>query len=119
MGIDPGRRPRESLEHGYWVIKTASHFEKKGYEVAREHPIKGNGAIDVLAERPGRRIAVEIETGKSDIKANLAKTIGAGFDQVVLVAVSPAAVSACQRAADEIAPDHSAPVELLTWLDIS
>ena len=117
--IDPGPRPRESLEHRYWVGKAGKHFEKKGYDITREHPIKGNGAVDLLAERPGERVVVEVETGKSDIKANLAKIKDADFDRVVLLATSPAAVSACQSAIDSV--DNTAPsaVELLTWLDIS
>ena len=121
VNIDPGPKPRESLEHRYWINKTAEHFEKKGYEITREHPIKGNGAIDILAEKPGHRIAIEIETGKSDIKANLTKVKDADFDRVILIATSPAAVTACQKAIknlpDEYSHNHS--VELQTWLDIA
>ena len=119
IGIDPGPRPRESLEHRYWIGKAAEHFEKKGYEVTREHPIKGNGAVDILAERPGERVVIEVETGKSDIKANLAKIEDADFDRVVLLATSPAAVSACQSAIDAMENIDPATAELLTWLDIS
>jgi energy-coupling factor transporter ATP-binding protein EcfA2 len=119
VGIDPGPRSRESLEHRFWVDQAAAHFEKKGYEVTREHPIKGNGAVDILAVRPGRRVAVEVETGRSDIRANLAKMEQADFDCVVLLATSPEAVTLCQK---EIAGhEHGGPysVDLMTWLDIS
>ena len=119
QGIDPGARPKESLEHRFWVMKTAVHFEKRGYEVRREHPIKGNGAIDMLAEKPGERVAVEVETGKSDIKANVANALGADFDRVILVATSPSAVTACQKAIEGIERADLPPVELLTWLDVS
>ena len=98
--VDPGPKPRESLEHMFWLRKAAGHFERKGYDVSCEHPVKGNGAIDVLAEKPGERIAIEVETGKSNIKTNLKKVTDAGFDKIVLVATSPGAVTACQRAAD-------------------
>ena len=117
--IDPGLRPRESLEHKFWVNRTAKHFEKKGYEVKCEHPVKGNGAIDILATRPGEHVAVEVETGKSNIKENLNKIKDAGFDRIVLVATSPAAVSACQKVADSTESCQSLAVELITWLDIS
>ena len=119
VGIDPGRRARESLEHRYWVNKAKGHFERKGLEVTKEYPIKGNGAIDLLAERPGERIAIEVETGKSDIKTNLNKIRDAAFDRVVLIATSPAAVSACKNAKDSISEGTSPIAELLTWLDIS
>jgi len=118
-GIYPEPRARESLEHSFWVNRAARYFEKKSYDVACEHPVKGNGAIDILAQRPGERIAVEVETGKSNVKTNLNKVRNAGFDQIVLVATSPAAVSACQKAIDSVERDGSFRIEQLTWLDIS
>ncbi|MDI6451618.1 ATP-binding protein [Anaerobaca lacustris] len=114
--INPGARSRASLEHRYWTRQAYAYFENEGYQVTAEHHIDGNGAVDLLAERPGERIAVEVETGKSDIKANLAKVRDAGFDRIVLVATSPAAVGTCQKAlADAGLP---IPVELMTWLDL-
>lgn len=119
LGIDPGDVPRASLEHRYWVMRAAGHFESQGYDVAQEQHIPGDGAVDLLAERPGERVAIEVETGKSDIKANLAKLRNAGFDRAVFVATSPAAVSACQRAVQDAAAEREPTVELLTWLDVS
>ena len=87
--------------------------------MTHEHVIKDNGAIDLLAERPGERTAVEVETGKSDVKANLTKIRKANFDRVVLVATSPSAVTVCQRAIDAAERDKRPRVELLTWLDVS
>ena len=55
--IEIKAKPCESLEHRYWVRQTAKYFEKRGYDVKHEHPVKGNGAIDILAQRGGRRIA--------------------------------------------------------------
>lgn len=117
LGIDPGPKPRESVEHMFWVDKTAKQFEREGYEVRREHPVKGNGAVDILATRPGETVVVEIETGKSDTKENLTKIAHAGFDRIVLVATSPAASAACQKAMADV--EGGPPVQLLTWLDIS
>jgi len=119
LGIDPGARRRVSLEHSYWVMKVEELFETKGYGVAREYAVKGNGTVDLLAERPGECVAVEIETGKSDIKENLVKLRGKGFDRVIVVATSPSAVSACQRIIGNVSPDSRPPVELMTWLDVS
>jgi hypothetical protein len=117
--IDPGPRPVESLEHRFWVGRAAAHFERKGYQVVREYPVKGNGAIDILAHKPGEKVAVEVETGKSNIKENIRKIKGTGFDRVVLVATSPAGVSACQKAVDATERGQVPAVELITWLDIS
>jgi Holliday junction resolvase-like predicted endonuclease len=117
--IEIGTRARESLEHRYWVRQTAKYFERQGYDVTHEHPVKGNGAIDILAQRHGERTAVEVETGKSSIAVNLAKTKNAGFDRIVFVATSATAASACQKAIEAMDPGKPAAVDLLTWLDVS
>ncbi|MHC4478864.1 MAG: PDDEXK family nuclease [Planctomycetota bacterium] len=103
----------------FWVNRASKYFERKGYEVKCEHPVKGNGAIDVLAEKPGEQVAIEVETGKSNIKENLNKIAGAGFDRIVLLATSPAATAACQKAVDSTNTGQSPAVELINWLDIS
>jgi hypothetical protein len=118
-GIKIGPRPRESLEHSFWVNRAAKYFQAKGHEISHEHPVKGNGAIDLLAEKSGQRIAIEVETGKSNIKANLAKIRNADFDRIVLVATSPAVVTACQKAVDSTERNQSPQVEQFTWFDLS
>ena len=118
-GIDPGPRSRESLEHSFWVSRAAKYFEKKGYEVSYEHPVKGNGAIDILAKRGGHQVAIEVETGKSDIKANLNKITGDDFDRIILVPTSPAAVTACQKVINSTERNKTPQIEQLTWFDIS
>jgi energy-coupling factor transporter ATP-binding protein EcfA2 len=118
-GVDPGPVPRESLEHRYWIKKTHEYFEKQGYQVTREHMIRGNGAVDLLAEKPSERVAIEVETGKSDIAENLSKIRKAGFDRLVVIATSPAAVTACTRMVESTRNVDLQPVEVLTWLDIS
>jgi hypothetical protein len=120
LGIDPGPVPRSSLEHRYWISRAGTFFEDRGYEVTLEHHVPGDGAVDLLAERHGERVAVEVETGKSDISANLAKLKGRGFDRIVLVATSPAASALCGQAIairDRTSLEPS--IEYLTWLDLS
>jgi hypothetical protein len=117
-GIDPGPRPRASPEHSFWVHRTVRFFESRGYSVSCEHPVQGNGAIDILAEGHGERVAIEVETGKSDVKNNLDKIRNAGFDRIILVATAPEAVGTCQKAIDSNRKGK-APIESLTWLDIS
>ena len=116
--IDPGPQHRPSLEHRYWVRQASRHYEKKGFEIKCEYPVKGNGAVDILAAKGGRKIVIEIETGKSNIKANIEKIEGAGFDKIILIATNPAAIGKCQRAIDSTEHNDTA-VELLSWLDIS
>ena len=86
--------------------------------MAVEHAIKGNGTVDLVARKPGQSVAIEIETGKSDIKANLEKVRKADFDRVVLVATSPTASVACAKVVEDMG-EGTTLVELLTWLDVS
>jgi hypothetical protein len=111
--------PRESLEHSFWVHRAAEHLRKQGYETSLEHRVKDNGFIDILAEKGGRKTAVEIETGKSDIDRNLSKIRHADFSEIILVAVRPQAVSACHKAVSRLEPASKIPVRIITWLDIS
>ena len=119
IGIDVRSPPRTSLEHQFWVRRSAEHFERKGFDVSHECSIRDNGIVDLVAQRPGERIAIEVETGKSDIQGNVEKLLGKDFDRIVLIATSPTAISACQRVVDGVDPDTQPLVELLTWLDVS
>jgi hypothetical protein len=118
-GIEPGSKSRESLEHRYWVFKVTQYFRRKGYEVSKEHPIKNNGVIDLLASRPGEQMAIEVETGKSNVKNNLKNILKAGFNGTILVATSAEAIKPCQKAIDSMKESDSPKIELLSWLDIS
>lgn len=44
--------------------------------------------IDIVAKKNGKKIAIEIETGKSDALGNVQKSAEAGFDEVLSVASS-------------------------------
>ena len=75
-------------EHRYWVRVIAKHLRTQGYEVTEEAPVGDGKTIDLVAAREGKRIAFEIETGKSDVVANVHKCLDAGMEEVVVVAVS-------------------------------
>jgi hypothetical protein len=119
LGLDSGPVPRASLEHRYWVQRVTELFESQGYDVSHEHQVPGDGAVDLLAQRPGEQIAIEVETGKSDVAGNLAKLKKAHFDRIILVATSAAAASTCQSAIGEADQNDTPPIQLLTWLDFS
>ena len=103
----------------YALKKASEHFERKGYEATKEHPIKGNGAVDLVAERSGEKVAIEVETGKSDIDENLSKLKHGDFNRAVLLATCPSAVTACTRAVGNRPTNARPDTEVLTWLDIS
>jgi hypothetical protein len=75
-------------EHIYWVNRIIEHLHTQGYEIAKEVPIGGGRTVDIVARQNGRCIACEIETGKSDVAANVQKCLEAGFSKIVVVATS-------------------------------
>jgi hypothetical protein len=74
-----------SLEHEYYKYIIAENYRKKGYKVEEEVPIGGRKAVDLVAVKDGKRIAIEIETGKSDAEGNVKKCEQSGFNKVVSV----------------------------------
>jgi hypothetical protein len=79
-------RDTNGIEHRFWKHKIANYYRKKGYEVHIEEPVNGN--VDVLVINGDKKIAVEVETGKSDVIRNIEKCLKAGIDEIVIVAVT-------------------------------
>jgi DNA-binding MarR family transcriptional regulator len=76
-----------SWEHEYWKFRVGEYYRKRGYKVTFECKIGEGKSVDLVAEKDGKRIALEIETGKSDTIYNIRKDLEAGFDDVVVVAI--------------------------------
>jgi len=88
MGIDVNASHRRGgLEHEYWKDRVTEHFRKKGYRVTEEYPVGGGQAVDLVAVNDKERIAIEIETGKSDAVHNIQRALKAGFVRIVCVAL--------------------------------
>jgi hypothetical protein len=84
---------KESKRHGgiiheYWKHKYAEKYREIGYEVAIEYPVGNGKSVDVVAEKEGEKIAIEIETGRSNIVNNLMKCINAKFSKIIVVALN-------------------------------
>lgn len=89
---------RASPEHEYWKEQAAQHLARQGYAVTKELPLPLGGSIDVAAVKDGRRVAVEVETGKSDPVGNIWKAVDAGFEEVVSLSTNSATAEATERA---------------------
>ena len=76
-----------SFEHEYWKYKIAGIYRKNGYKVILEYSIGDGKKVDIVAEKDGKRKAIEIETGKSDYVYNIKKDLQAGLDKVILIAL--------------------------------
>ena len=96
LGLD-GRNPEcASLVHEYWKRLYAQRFKEQGYRVRLEAPRK-SGNVDVLALKDGKSIAIEIETGKSDIVRNVKQNLLSGFDKVLVVATDEKALGKVEQ----------------------
>jgi DNA-binding MarR family transcriptional regulator len=76
-----------SWDHEYWKYRIGTHFKKKGYTVTYEYKIGKGKSVDVMAEKDGRQIAIEIETGKSDYVYNVKKNLDYGFEEIIVAAL--------------------------------
>ena len=56
-----------------------------------------SGHLDVVAKNESERIAIEIETGKSDFVRNVKQDLLAGYDKVLVVATGKKAFAKVER----------------------
>ena len=95
MGVEvPDGSRWGGLEHEYWKDRIAHHLESLGFTVKVEEPV--NGFTDVVAELGGVAMAVEVETGRSDWKGNLAKNRKKGFPHIIIAATNEEALKRMQ-----------------------
>lgn len=97
LGITSGGGPHEGVAHAYWKHVCAERFKEEGWRVEIEAKRIG-GYVDVLAMRDGERIGIEIETGKSDIVANVRNCLRSRFDRVIVVATDARAMKTVETA---------------------
>jgi len=94
LGLNPRKGWRKGgAEHQYWVKKTMEHYKGRGYQVREEVAIGEGKMVDVVAEKDGRKIAIEVETGKSDVKKNIKNCLKAGFDEVLVLKTNEKAIT--------------------------
>jgi hypothetical protein len=59
--------------HEYWRQRMTKLLETRGYTVTHEYAVGKGCTVDVHATRDGHEVFVEVETGKSDVAANVSK----------------------------------------------
>lgn len=72
-GVPPPRTRTGGAEHEYWKHDVRVRLERNGYTVTEEYPLGGGKTADLRAQRDERVVFVEVETGRSNIAANIAK----------------------------------------------
>lgn len=76
------------VTHEYWKNKYAQILINKGFDITFEKSIGEGKSVDVVATKNKIRIAVEVETGRSDILSNINKCLQAEFDRIIVVAIN-------------------------------
>ena len=76
------------ITHEYWKNKYAQILKNKGFDITFEKPIGEGKTVDVVATKNNKQIAIEVETGRSDILSNINKCLQAKFDKIIIVAIN-------------------------------
>lgn len=92
---------RAGLEHEFWRARIKERCESRGYTVTEEYHLGDGKRVDLLGRHKDRVILIEIETGKSDVQANMAKCAGRG--ELVVFFTSTAARDAARLPGDVLA----------------
>ena len=79
----PVKHTKGGIEHNYWVHQTAQFLKKHEFQPVCE--VKG---IDIVDTQAG--IAIEIETGKSDLLSNLLKLKKSRYSKCFMLATTKA-----------------------------
>ncbi len=95
----PERLQKERQSHEYFKKRYASHLSKLGFDVNVESNRDADvtGRCDVLAEKAGKKVAIEVETGHSAVISNLIRNVLAGVSLIVVVATDIQAFNKINR----------------------
>lgn len=75
-------------EHRYWVNRIADELKDRGCNVQKEYATGDGHFIDIVAEKNGKKIGIEVETGKSNVAHNIHKSDGSDIQTVIVIATS-------------------------------
>jgi len=113
-GVPVARSRHGGAEHEYWKFVIAERLRAQGFAVTEEYALGGGKSVDLYAVRGEERVMVEVETGRSDVAANVKKCAGQDAEIVFVFTSSPV------RAAHEAMIRAALPaVRLLTTADVN
>jgi hypothetical protein len=113
MGYSIERKRQGGHEHEYWKHRIGGLLKTKGYQVEIEKPIGEGKTVDIVATKDGANIAVEIETGKSDVEGNIFKNIGSGFSEIIIVPLNTKSKRKIMEDMKGMPPGDSNKIEVL------
>jgi len=107
-----------SFEHEYAKFRFGEYYRKEGYWVTYEYKIGEGKTVDVVAEKDGKKIAIEIDTGKSDMIYNIKKDIDYGFDQIILIPLTKNIKNKIHDQLKEFGFDKVEKIEIINLTDL-
>jgi len=84
LNVQPSAGRKGSLVHRYLMEAVADELRKRGCKVEFEHPLGDGKAVDLLVDGG---LAIEVETGDSDVVANVEKLLRMNFERILIVCV--------------------------------
>ncbi len=96
LNFDTSEPQHGSITHEYWKRFYAQRLREQGYHAEFEVPRK-SGRVDVVARKDGEKIAIEIETGKSDFIRNVQQDLAAKYNKVLVIATDKPAFKKIEK----------------------
>ena len=96
LNLDTSEPQHGSIAHEYWKRFYAQRFREQGYHVEFEVP-RQSGRIDVVVQKDSEKIAIEIETGKSNFIRNIQQDLAAKYSKVLVVATDKLAFEKIEK----------------------
>ena len=104
-GVLRERGRHGGAEHEYWKAVIGERLERLGYIVTEESPVGGGKTVDLHATRGTEETWVEVETGRSDIPANITKLSGLPGRKVVVFTTKTLLADHEKAAKEGLGPD--------------
>lgn len=111
LGLPLPPQETAGLVHEFWRHKLQKVFSGRRYSVEKEVQIPGDGFVDLCCTKGNERIAVEIETGTSNIAENVHKVLSDGFTKLIIAAVTPNA----QKQVRDVLTRISSDMDIEVW----
>lgn len=99
------------VEHRFTVWQVKKSFREDGFTVQEEKRMQSGHFVDLVASKDELVVAVEIETGKSDVLKNVTACLDE-YSVVQVVATSEEALQICRRVLASLAVPESKHLEI-------
>lgn len=97
LGLQMAPSGRGGIEHEYWKEKVSDFFKQLGYEVESEKSVGGGKTIDLVGTKGNETLAVEVETGNSDVLSNVQKCDAARFKKLLVLVTKKSVLPSVSR----------------------